>query len=174
MEATDPSTATANPANRCRRSLTSTGSDGRVAYEVRGDGSLVVLVPEMGHLRSSYRFLAPALRDAEYRVAATDLRGHGGNDTSFASYGDVDTAGDIIALIEELDASAERPALVEEQHAGVTQERARNALSPDPPSLDSVIYYIVYMFRVMLLPRAGGHHEEQGRDPVGDAHRLER
>jgi pimeloyl-ACP methyl ester carboxylesterase len=56
----------------------------------------------MGDLRAGYRFLAPALRAAGYRVACTDLRGHGGSDTTFASYGDKETAGDVIALIGEL------------------------------------------------------------------------
>ena len=39
---------------------------------------------------------------AGYRVACTDLRGHGDSDTTFTSYGDVETAADLIALIEEL------------------------------------------------------------------------
>ena len=56
----------------------------------------------MGDLRSAYRFLAPSLRSSGYRVACTDLRGHGDSDPTFASYGDVETAGDITALIEEL------------------------------------------------------------------------
>jgi pimeloyl-ACP methyl ester carboxylesterase len=56
----------------------------------------------MGDLRAGYRFLAPALWDAGYRVACTDLRGHGDSDTTFTSYGDGETAGDVIALIEEL------------------------------------------------------------------------
>jgi pimeloyl-ACP methyl ester carboxylesterase len=76
--------------------------EGRIGYDVAGDGALVVLVPGMGDLRAAYRFLAPALRDAGYRVACTDLRGHGDSDATFASYGDVETAGDILALIEEL------------------------------------------------------------------------
>jgi len=80
--------------------------DGRIGYDIGGDGPLVVLVPGMGDLRSAYRFTAPALRQAGYRVACTDLRGHGESDTTFASYGDVETAGDIIALIEELDGPA--------------------------------------------------------------------
>ena len=50
----------------------------------------------------AYRFLAPALRAAGYRVACTDLRGHGDSDATFTSYGDEETAGDVIALIEEL------------------------------------------------------------------------
>jgi len=56
----------------------------------------------MGDLRAAYRFLAPELRAAGYRVACTDLRGHGDSDANFASYGDVETASDIVALIEEL------------------------------------------------------------------------
>jgi pimeloyl-ACP methyl ester carboxylesterase len=103
--------------------------EGRVAYDVAGDGPLVVLVPGMGDLRAAYRFLTPALRDTRYRVASTDLRGHGESDTSFSSYGDMETAGDIVALIEDLGgpavvignsmaagaaalAAAERPALI--------------------------------------------------------------
>ena len=76
--------------------------EGRIGYDVAGAGSLVVLVPGLGDLRAGYRFLAPGLRAAGYRVARTDLRGHGDSDATFASYGDEETAGDVIALIEEL------------------------------------------------------------------------
>jgi pimeloyl-ACP methyl ester carboxylesterase len=79
-----------------------TRPDGRVAYEVAGTGPLLVLVPGMGDLRAGYRFLAPALRNAGYRVACSDLRGHGDSDATFASYGDEETAGDTIAVVEEL------------------------------------------------------------------------
>jgi pimeloyl-ACP methyl ester carboxylesterase len=79
---------------------------GRLGYDVAGAGPLVLLVPGMGDLRDTYRFLAPALRDAGYRVACTDLRGHGDSDVTFTSYGDVETAGDIVALIEELGSPA--------------------------------------------------------------------
>jgi pimeloyl-ACP methyl ester carboxylesterase len=61
-----------------------------------------VLVPGMGDLRVGYRFLAPALRAAGYRVACTDLRGHGDSEPTFSSYGDEETAADIVALIGEL------------------------------------------------------------------------
>jgi pimeloyl-ACP methyl ester carboxylesterase len=76
--------------------------EGRIAYEVAGEGPLVVLLPGMGDLRAGYRFLAPALEEAGYRVASTDLRGHGDSDVTFASYGDIETAQDVTALIEEL------------------------------------------------------------------------
>ncbi|WP_247827353.1 alpha/beta fold hydrolase [Arthrobacter antioxidans] len=76
--------------------------EGRIAYDLQGSGPLVVLVPGMGELRSSYRFLTPTLVAAGYAVASTDLRGHGDSDTTFSSYGDVETAGDIQALIAQL------------------------------------------------------------------------
>jgi len=75
---------------------------GRVAYEVAGSGPLVLLVPGMGDLRSTYRHLAPTLRAAGYRVAVTDLRGHGDSEATFDTYGDVATAGDIEALVDHL------------------------------------------------------------------------
>lgn len=75
---------------------------GRVGYDVSGEGPLVVLVPGMGDLRASYRFLAPMLSRSGYRVASSDFRGHGDSDATFSSYGDEATAGDIIALIETL------------------------------------------------------------------------
>jgi pimeloyl-ACP methyl ester carboxylesterase len=80
--------------------------EGRIGYDVGGDGPLAVLVPGMGDLRSAYRYLAPALREEGYRIACTDLRGHGDSDTTFTSYGDVETAEDVIALIEELNEPA--------------------------------------------------------------------
>ncbi|MGB3409818.1 MAG: alpha/beta hydrolase [Microthrixaceae bacterium] len=73
-----------------------------MAYDLSGDGPLVILVPGMGDLRSTYRFLAPTLVAGGFRVASMDLRGHGDSDTTFASYGDDETAGDISALIEDL------------------------------------------------------------------------
>jgi pimeloyl-ACP methyl ester carboxylesterase len=76
--------------------------EGRIGYDVAGAGPLLVLVPGMGDLRAGYRFLASALRAAGYRVACTDLRGHGDSDTTFPAYGDEETAGDIVALIAEL------------------------------------------------------------------------
>ena len=78
--------------------------EGRIAYEVWGGdtGPLVVMAPGMGDLRSSYRFLAPALAAAGYRVAAMDLRGHGDSDATFTRYDDVATAGDMLALVAHL------------------------------------------------------------------------
>lgn len=75
---------------------------GRIAFDVAGDGPLVVLVPGMGDLRSVYRFLAPALVDAGYRVATMDLRGHGDSDATFDAYDDVALGTDLVALVHHL------------------------------------------------------------------------
>lgn len=79
-----------------------TRPEGRIGYDVTGDGPLVVLVPGMGDLRSAYRYLVPALVLAGYRVATTDLRGHGDSDPTFTTYGDAATGSDLVALIVEL------------------------------------------------------------------------
>jgi pimeloyl-ACP methyl ester carboxylesterase len=76
--------------------------DGRVAGVVAGSGPLVVTCPGMGDLRSTFRFLSPALVDAGFRVADVDLRGHGDSDATFAAYGDGPTAQDLIAVVEQL------------------------------------------------------------------------
>jgi pimeloyl-ACP methyl ester carboxylesterase len=76
--------------------------EGAIAYEVDGSGPLIVCVPGMGDLRSSYRFLQPQLVAAGFRVAVVDLRGHGDSDPTFSEYGDVPTAGDIKAVVRHL------------------------------------------------------------------------
>lgn len=83
--------------------------DGRIAYDVSGEGSLVVCVPGMGDLRSVYRHLVPVLVEAGHRVATMDLRGHGDSDATFSSYDDVAAGADVLALIRDLGAG---PAVV--------------------------------------------------------------
>jgi pimeloyl-ACP methyl ester carboxylesterase len=75
---------------------------GQIAYEVTGEGPLVVLSHGMGDTRASYRFLAPLITAAGYRVASVDLRGHGESSPSWDSYTRTDTAGDLAAVIGEL------------------------------------------------------------------------
>ncbi len=75
---------------------------GRIAYKVAGHGLLVVLSPGMGDTRSTYRFLAPLIANAGYRVASVDLRGHGESSTGWDSYSRTDTAGDLIEVIRKL------------------------------------------------------------------------
>ena len=75
---------------------------GRIAYDVTGEGPLVVLAHGMGDTRNSYRFLVPVLAEGGYRVASTDLRGAGESSTGWSSYTRTDTAGDLLALIRHL------------------------------------------------------------------------
>jgi pimeloyl-ACP methyl ester carboxylesterase len=75
---------------------------GRIAYDVSGDGPLVVLSHGMGTRRNDFRFLAPQLLAAGYRVATVDLRGHGESSTGWPGYTRTDTAGDLLALIRHL------------------------------------------------------------------------
>lgn len=76
--------------------------EGRIAFEVAGDGPLILCAPGMGDLRSTYRHLAPRLVAAGYRVATVDLRGHGDSDSGFSTYGDDETASDLGALVTAL------------------------------------------------------------------------
>ncbi|MCP2244066.1 alpha/beta fold hydrolase [Lentzea aerocolonigenes] len=75
---------------------------GTIAYEVTGTGPLVVLAHGMGDSRKAYRFLAPALVEAGFRVAATDLRGHGESSAGWSSCTRTDLAQDLIALVKHL------------------------------------------------------------------------
>jgi pimeloyl-ACP methyl ester carboxylesterase len=75
---------------------------GRVAYEVAGQGPLVVLAHGMGHSREAYRFVAPRLIAEGYRVASVDLRGCGESTAAWPSYTRTDIAGDLLALVRHL------------------------------------------------------------------------
>jgi pimeloyl-ACP methyl ester carboxylesterase len=75
---------------------------GRIAYDMTGSGPLVVLSHGIGVCRQDYRFLAPMLAQAGYRVASADLRGHGESSMGWASINNTDVAGDLLALIGHL------------------------------------------------------------------------
>lgn len=76
--------------------------EGRIAYDIRGTGPLLVCLPGMGELRGSYRHNVGVLAGAGFRVAAMDLRGHGDSDATFTGYDDVAAGSDALALVEEL------------------------------------------------------------------------
>lgn len=78
--------------------------DGRIAYDDAGSGPLVVCVPGMGDLRREFRFLAPQLVDAGYRVVTMDTRGHGESSVGWTDYSVAGVGSDILALIRRLDA----------------------------------------------------------------------
>lgn len=73
-----------------------------LAYDLTGDGPLVVLAHGIGDSRHSYRFLAPQLVAAGYRVATVDLRGCGGSSLGWDGYSRADIAGDLVALVRHL------------------------------------------------------------------------
>ena len=73
-----------------------------IAYEVSGVGPLVVLAHGIGDSRHSYRFLAPALAEAGYRVANVDVRGCGDSSVGWDGYSRTDIAGDLIAVVRRL------------------------------------------------------------------------
>ncbi|WP_315583739.1 alpha/beta hydrolase [Actinomyces viscosus] len=88
---------------------------GTIAYEVHdpsGPGAgfstpsrpFVICSPAMGDVRDAYDPLVRSLVEAGFRVAVTDLRGHGDSSATFTDYGDEATAADLVALIEALDA----------------------------------------------------------------------
>ena len=81
---------------------------GRIAYEETGSGPLVVLSHGIGDRRQAYRFLAPKLAQAGYRVVSADLRGHGESSMGWTSVTGkeaitrTDIAHDLLALIRHL------------------------------------------------------------------------
>src|SRR3954469_24341761 len=73
-----------------------------IAYDLTGEGPLVVLANGMGDSRHSYRFVAPALVAAGYRVANVDIRGTGDSSLGWDGYSPTDIAGDLVALVRHL------------------------------------------------------------------------
>jgi pimeloyl-ACP methyl ester carboxylesterase len=56
----------------------------------------------MGDLRGEYRFLAPQLVEAGYRVATMDVRGHGETSVEWDDFSVAGVGSDILALVREL------------------------------------------------------------------------
>ncbi|THV21691.1 alpha/beta fold hydrolase [Glycomyces paridis] len=75
---------------------------GTLAYDVTGDGPLIVLAPGMGQNRTTFGEVASLLTDAGFRVARMDIRGHGESSAGWDTYSRTDVAHDLIALIREL------------------------------------------------------------------------
>ena len=73
-----------------------------LVYDVTGQGPLVVLAHGIGDSRHSYRFLAPALAAASYRVANVDIRGCGDSSLGWDGYSRTDIAGDLVAVVRHL------------------------------------------------------------------------
>ena len=73
-----------------------------IAYDVTGQGPLVVLAHGIGDSRHSYRFLAPALTAKGYRVANVDIRGCGDSSLGWDGYTRTDIAADLVAVARHL------------------------------------------------------------------------
>lgn len=80
--------------------------NGQIAYDVTGEGPLVVCIPSLGDVRGEYRFLVPELVRAGYRVATMDVRGHGETSTDWDDFSVAAIGEDILALIRELKAES--------------------------------------------------------------------
>jgi pimeloyl-ACP methyl ester carboxylesterase len=77
---------------------------GRLAYDLTGpqDAPLVICTPGMGDTRKVYRFLAPRLAAAGYRVATLDLRGQGESSVGWDDYPSAAASADQLALARHL------------------------------------------------------------------------
>src|SRR5215470_13610755 len=106
---------------------------GRIAYDVTGSGPLVVLSHGMGDTRTAFRFLAPKLVAAGYRVASADLRGLGESSTGFAAYTRTETAKDLLALIRHLGGPA---VIVGHSYSGGS---ATIAAALEPESVSAIV-----------------------------------
>lgn len=134
--------------NDARRTLHLPRPEGRVAYDDAGSGPLVVMVPGMGDLRSTYDELRTTLLGAGYRVVTTDLRGHGDSDAGFTTHGDEATAGDVAALVEHL---ASGPAVLVGNSMGSS---AAAVVAADRPDLVRGLVLLAPFLRDPQLPGA--------------------
>jgi pimeloyl-ACP methyl ester carboxylesterase len=82
--------------------------DGRLAYEETGDprGPLVIMVPGMGDLRSTFDRLAAHLAADGARAVTTDLRGHGQSSLGWPDYSPAAVADDLVGLAAALGGNA--------------------------------------------------------------------
>ena len=80
--------------------------DGQIAYDdTGGSGPLIVCVPGLGDTRAQYRFLAPKLAAAGFRVVTMDLRGQGESSVDWPAYSPALVGVDIVAMVRHLGAS---------------------------------------------------------------------
>ncbi len=76
---------------------------GQIAYDDSGgSGPLVICVPGLGDMRQQYRFLAPKLVAAGFRVVTMDLPGHGQSSVDWPGYSPALVGADIVAMVRHL------------------------------------------------------------------------
>ena len=102
--------------------------DGRIAFDDRGSGPVVVMVPGLGDVRAEYRFLAAKLVEAGYRAVTMDLRGHGRSSTGWPDHGCAAIGSDVVALVAHLDAG---PAVLIGTARGAGAVAAAAAAAPE-------------------------------------------
>ncbi|WP_410814450.1 alpha/beta fold hydrolase [Micromonospora sp. 067-2] len=78
-------------------------SGGHIAYEVQGEGPLVVLTHGMGETRDSFRHLVPLLVAGGHRVASVDVRGHGESSVGWPTYAPAEVGADLLAVVRDVD-----------------------------------------------------------------------
>lgn len=79
---------------------------GQIAYDDSGGaGPLVICVPGLGDMRQQYRFLAPQLAAAGFRIVTMDLPGQGESSVDWPEYSPALTGADIVAMVHHLGAS---------------------------------------------------------------------
>ncbi len=106
---------------------------GTIAYQVCGEGPLIVLAHGLGDSRAAYRAVIPALARAGYRVAAVDLRGCGESSVDWPEWSRTAIAGDLLAVIRHLGGPA---VLVGHSISGGA---ATIAAAQEPPLISSLI-----------------------------------
>ena len=72
--------------------------------DMGGEGPVMIMLPGAGDIRSEYRFLAPLISAAGWRVVTMDLRGHGDSSPDWPSYRVADTASDLVQVLDHLGA----------------------------------------------------------------------
>ena len=80
--------------------------EGTIVFTDQGRGPLVVMVPGLGDLKEEYRFLAPPVIAAGYRVVTADLRGLGNSSVGWPAYTNEALGSDIVALLGYLGAAS--------------------------------------------------------------------
>lgn len=106
---------------------------GRIAYEEIGQGPLIVLSHGIGDMRQAYRFLAPLLAKAGYRVASVDMRGHGDSSVGWTSISRSDVGGDLLAVVRHLGG----PAVIVGQ--SLSGGAATVAAAQDPETVSAIV-----------------------------------
>lgn len=80
-----------------------TTEGGRVAFEdTGGNGPAILAIPGMGDLRSEYRLIRPALRQAGYRVITMDARGFGESSAKWSDFSARAVGRDAVAVLRHL------------------------------------------------------------------------